>query len=420
MKQVPVKHWGPRNRLAYSSKISELVPIIEGILAVVVIGCSCRRRRCFSRRSDAKSVVQQKDTYPTSLSMSDISEATNYIPELLRLLLNTVFVRKEKNSCSYSEVQKYERVADNVDHDTRTLDGSESFHGMSIIAVVTPKCDGTSVVKRVSVTAECVLQQDTSALRNSYRLVMNLLISSMKLYQRNPNTGKDPRDHPGQSSTMFLPMVDMNPRDMTCVNSTLHFVAEYGKLYGATPVLPFDRPLWFKTTIIAESAGEESHLHPMVLRLRGFHIPMSFLGSIEHLMRETGSQEFLEMIFAGNTVTHIFTGNAVARAIRGHLLVDSVLHTLLLSCLLGIKLSLSNDSVPLELETIGNLYDDLLSGEITLNDVESSLYLQDLQQKLETHKDILESKYCTAHLWLQYTEMIDIMRSFMRSERIGD
>lgn len=83
------------------------------------------------------------------------------------------------------------------------------------------------------------------------------------------------------------------------------------------------------------------------------------------------------MIFAGNTVTHILSGKAVARAIRGHL-VDSVLHILLLSSLLEIKLALSNDNVPLELETIGNLYDDLLSGEITLSDVESTLCLQDI------------------------------------------
>ena len=106
---------------------------------------------------------------------------------------------------------------------------------------------------------------------------------------------------------------------------------------------------------------------------------MSFLGSIGHLMRGTGLQEILEVIIAGNTVTHILTGNAVARAICGHLLVDSILHTLFLSSLLGIKLYLCNDSVPWELETIEDLYDGLLSGEITLNDVESSSYMRDLQ-----------------------------------------
>jgi 5'-3' exonuclease len=469
-------------------------------------------------KSDVKSVVQLKDTYPTSLSMSDISEATNYIPESLRLLLNTVFAGKDKRlkmcslgqaimqaarprvmtaplqlglgvqmhshfasrflidtlnahgfCSSYSEVQKYERsaavnqgldipeflpgqfvqyVADNVDHDTRTLDGSGTFHGMGIMAVVTPKCDVTSVVKRVSVTAEEIAAVGHISIKKFISLGDELANIKYEALPEEPKHRESPKvdllwktslsvrlprpawsgymqmvnngDHPGQSSTMFLPMIDMNPSDMTCVNSTLHFVAEHAKRYGATPVLTFDQPLWFKATQIVESAGEDSDLHPIILRLGGFHALMSFLGSIGHLMRGTGLQDILEVIFAGNTVTHILTGHAVARAIRGHLLVDSVLHTLLVSSLLGIKLSLSNDNVPLELETIGNLYDDLLSGEITLSDVESSLYLQDLQQKLETHKDMLESSYRTARLWLQYMEMIDIMRSFMRSERIGD
>ncbi|CAI9737304.1 Hypothetical predicted protein [Octopus vulgaris] len=176
-------------------------------------------------------------------------------------------------------------------------------------------------------------------------------------------------DHPGQSSTMFLPTVDMNSNDMTCVNSTLHFVAEHAKRYGATPEFTFDQLLCFKATTIVENAREDIDQHPIILRLGGFHTLISCLGSIGLLMRRTGLQEILEVIFAGNTVTHTFTGNAVACAIHGHLLIDSALHTLLLSSLLGIKLPLSNGSVPLELETIGNICDDLLSSEITLNDV---------------------------------------------------
>jgi len=60
---------------------------------------------------------------------------------------------------SYSTIQKFERsaavnqgteipgfvpgrfiqyIADNVDHNTRTLDGKDTFHGMGIIAAVTP------------------------------------------------------------------------------------------------------------------------------------------------------------------------------------------------------------------------------------------------------------------------------------------
>ena len=35
--------------------------------------------------------------------------------------------------------------------------------------------------------------------------------------------------HQGKLSVMFLPMIDMNPRDVTCVCSTLHYVSEHAK-----------------------------------------------------------------------------------------------------------------------------------------------------------------------------------------------
>jgi len=47
-------------------------------------------------------------------------------------------------------------IADNVDHDIRTIDGQNTFHGMGIIAAITPKTDVISIVKRVAVSADDV------------------------------------------------------------------------------------------------------------------------------------------------------------------------------------------------------------------------------------------------------------------------
>ena len=105
---------------------------------------------------------------------------------------------------------------------------------------------------------------------------------------------------------------------------------------------------------------------------------MSFLGNIGHLMIGTGLQELLEVIFAVNTVAYILSGKAVARAIRGHLLLDSGLHILLLCNLFETKLSLSSDNVPVELDAIVDLYNDLDSCKTTMQDVESSVELQAL------------------------------------------
>ena len=57
---------------------------------------------------------------------------------------------------------------------------------------------------------------------------------------------------------------------------------------------------------------------------------MSFLGSIGHLMANTGLSEALETIYAKNTIDHMLSGKAIARAIRGHFIVDAVLTSFLL------------------------------------------------------------------------------------------
>ena len=76
---------------------------------------------------------------------------------------------------------------------------------------------------------------------------------------------------------------------------------------------------------------DASDLKCMVLRLGGFHMQMSFLGSIGHLMADSGLQELLEVAYASNTVSHILTGKAVSRAVRGHLLVEAALNSILVA-----------------------------------------------------------------------------------------
>jgi hypothetical protein len=48
-------------------------------------------------RSDIKSIVQDKTFYPSSLDMSTAEVAMNFLPESLRILLEILFVGKEKD-----------------------------------------------------------------------------------------------------------------------------------------------------------------------------------------------------------------------------------------------------------------------------------------------------------------------------------
>jgi hypothetical protein len=105
-------------------------------------------------------------------------------------------------------------------------------------------------------------------------------------------------DHPGKASVMFMPMIDLNSSDSTCIYSTLMFVSEHARRHGVTPIITFDQPLWWKALMIIKSEPMGSDLRGIVLCLGGFHTEMSFLGCIGYLMASPGLQEMLELIYA--------------------------------------------------------------------------------------------------------------------------
>ena len=144
--------------------------------------------------------------------------------------------------------------------------------------------------------------------------------------------------YPGQSAITFLPIIDMQPTNMTCIYSTLHFVSNLAAKYKVKPVLTFDQPLWWKAQLIIDSEPTNSDLRSLILQLGGFHTQMSYLGAIGHLMTGSGLRDLLEVIYAPDAVSHMLSGKAVARAMRGHFLVDSVLNALLASSTFDISL----------------------------------------------------------------------------------
>ena len=87
-------------------------------------------------------------------------------------------------------------------------------------------------------------------------------------------------DHPGKLSVMFLPMIDMNPTAVPCVYSTLMFISEHAHRHNGQPIITFDQPLRWKAFLITATEQPNSDLRNIVLCLGGFHTEMSLLGSI--------------------------------------------------------------------------------------------------------------------------------------------
>ena len=88
-------------------------------------------------------------------------------------------------------------------------------------------------------------------------------------------------EYPGKSTISLLPIIDLNPTDMTCIYSTLKFVQSQAKdLNIVTPIITFDQPLYIKAMEIIKAKTMD-----MVVMLGGFHLLMSFLGSIGGVMK---------------------------------------------------------------------------------------------------------------------------------------
>jgi len=75
--------------------------------------------------------------------------------------------------------------------------------------------------------------------------------------------------YPGQSAITFLPMIDMDPGNMSCVYSTLQFVSSLAMQYNVTPVLTFDQPLWWKSMVIIDSEPTDSQYKRCTCRKHG-------------------------------------------------------------------------------------------------------------------------------------------------------
>ena len=165
-----------------------------------------------------------------------------------------------------------QHIADNVDHNLRTLDGYNTFHGMGIIAAVTPRTEISKIVPRINVMAEDIAalgkinitffkpregalsllkynklsdfttEDDTANAdllwKTSWLLQPERL--SWNGYMQMVSQGS----HPGISSVFFMPMIDLKSSDEICIYSKMCFVSEHAKRYNYTPILTFDQPLW--------------------------------------------------------------------------------------------------------------------------------------------------------------------------------
>ena len=159
---------------------------------------------------------------------------------------------------------------------------------------------------------------------------------------------------------------------------------------------------------------------------------MSFLSSIGHILAGSGIKELFEMIYARKAVKQIMSGKAISRAVCAHLLLDAVLNGLLLyksmdvplPCAAGVEQddAESSDKTPCtnsDLKAADSRYDELIAMTKDADEVANDKAIARIQAIRYGHMDTL-AKEPTAIVWIQYLDMIRILRNFFTAERLGN
>ena len=134
------------------------------------------------------------------------------------------------------------------------------------------------------------------------------------------------------SRVVQLPFIMAPPSDNDTIYTSLMMAVNEGdKINLKTIFVTFDLPLFMKAVSIVLSALPYSPLQRVVVRLGGFHLLLSFLGTIGYIMADSGLQQLLSVVYAENSVVHILNGHAYARAIRAHMLVSTTIGKLILT-----------------------------------------------------------------------------------------
>lgn len=336
-------------------------------------------------------------------------------------------------------------VADNIDHDTRTIDGKNTFHGMGMISAHTPAIIRKSSIKRIKPSIEDVrskrkvqIQQyigeasDTKIVYGDISSLVNVCMAKKVDVLVNvtwDSTSPRPMwcglmqsfnkgNHPGKSSIDILPIIDLNPSNLDCVYSTLMFLATEAAKHQIVPIITFDQPLYWKAYLIIQNEPESSSLKNIILLLGGFHTQMSFLGTIGKLCEGSGLEEALETVYATNTVPHLLSGKAYSRAVRGYLMIDLALNRLFTDELVPQTMT-KLEWVQL-LSKAETLFDDLMAERITIAELESNKTLELIENERREFKKTISGRSRTAKFWLQFMEMVDVLKSKIRAERTGD
>ena len=126
-------------------------------------------------------------------------------------------------------------------------------------------------------------------------------------------------------------------------------------------------------------------------------------------MKGSGLRTLFELVYGSNTVNHMLAGKSYERAVRGHFLVDAALNASV------VKKAAEHEGTQNAIDDALQKFDKVLQS--TETEVEAQYAdLVAVEERLKDVKDQLQQSP-NGKLWVQYMEMMDILRSALRGQR---
>lgn len=372
---------------------------------------------------------------------------------------------------SYSETERFEKsivndpekftlidrpfiqfVSDNADHNTATIDGKKTWHCMGNIMCVTPGSSVQSNNKSYRLKKNALPSNNTEIVgyiplahyqTGKKYCLDNIIVSNINLlYENTCNDILKPLDliwlygkHSAPQKTanwhgfmnsyhtlnkdystskiIPLPFVNSNPSDYETIVTTLIFERKKATENGQKICfVTFDLPLYKKACEILASVdkcNDPHNLQNVIARLGGFHLLMSFLGSIGYIMEGSGLLETFSQIYATLSAGKALLGHAFSRAVRGHILTLAALGKIIFE-----NIDLTESEQDFLNKTLSKL------GTVDFETFFNSPDLIKIHEKCTDCLKNFEKKGPTAKLWLQYMRMISLVLQFIDAERSGN
>ena len=112
----------------------------------------------------------------------------------------------------------------------------------------------------------------------------------------------------------------------------------------------------------------------------------------------------------------MLSGKAYSRALRGHLILDQVLKSTIFE-----KMTLRyNQNFDEVTQNIESFYNDLVSSNIQLSDLESNSFIKSIDYQMKETRLEINKESRTPRLWSEYQNVIDIIRTLITADRIGN